>query len=38
MSQHIEPTPASSEAFGAFSARETEKWARVVRTAGVKSE
>lgn len=36
--QSIVGAPGSSEAFGAFVRRETEKWARVVKAAGVKLE
>lgn len=36
--QSIEPTPGSREAFGAFILKDTEKWARVVRTAGITTE
>lgn len=34
--QSIEPTPSSIEVFGALITAETEKWARVVRNAGIK--
>jgi tripartite-type tricarboxylate transporter receptor subunit TctC len=36
--QSIEPTPGTSEQFAALVRQETEKWARVVRIAGVKIE
>ena len=36
--QSVEPAPGSREAFGAFIAKDTEKWARVVKTAGVISQ
>ena len=36
--QSIEPAPGTSEQFAALIRQETEKWARVVKTAGVKIE
>jgi tripartite-type tricarboxylate transporter receptor subunit TctC len=36
--QSIESVPGSREAFGAFILKDTEKWARVVRTAGITAE
>lgn len=36
--QSVEPVPSSREAFAAFIVKDTEKWARVVRTAGIKSQ
>lgn len=36
--QSVEPVPGSREAFGAFIAKDAEKWARVVKTAGVTSQ
>jgi tripartite-type tricarboxylate transporter receptor subunit TctC len=33
-----EPLPGSPEAFGKLIAEETEKWAKVVRAAGIKPE
>lgn len=36
--QSVEPVPSSREAFAAFIAKDTDKWARVVRTAGIKSQ
>ena len=35
--QSIDPSPSSSESFGAFIQQETDKWARVVKAAGVKA-
>ena len=34
----IDPAPGSSEAFGAFIARDTQKWARVIRTSGITND
>jgi len=34
--QSIEPMPGTSEQFGAFIRQDMEKWARVVKTAGIK--
>jgi tripartite-type tricarboxylate transporter receptor subunit TctC len=36
--QSIDPAPASSEQFGALIREETEKWARVAKAAGIRSE
>jgi tripartite-type tricarboxylate transporter receptor subunit TctC len=36
--QGIVPLPGSSAEFGALMAAETQKWSRVVKTAGVKIE
>ena len=36
--QEIQPIGGSSESFAAFIRQETEKWARVVQTAGIKGE
>jgi len=36
--QSIEPVPGSREVFATFIAKDTEKWARVVKTAGVASQ
>ena len=36
--QSVEPVPGSREAFGASIAKDTEKWARVVKTAGVTNQ
>ena len=36
--QSVEPVPGSREAFGAFIGKDTEKWARVVKAAGITSQ
>jgi tripartite-type tricarboxylate transporter receptor subunit TctC len=38
IAQNIEPVSSSSESFGAFIRRDMDKWARVVKAAGVKLE